>query len=295
MLLVEQTCRVRAVLVLIMLLGARHGFFPNTAAAQGIDASFRLEEAASVADAVSRIRTTLETQGATIVAIIDHAAAASSVGLTLSPTTVLLFRQPMLEERLLRRSQTVGIDLPQKLLVWQDATGAIRLNFNSPSYVAQRHGITWHDQLLEEMRDGLEQFDDDTGLSRVQSARSVDNTVAALQLELQRRGFAVRPVINHSAGAAPGQARMRPTKLLIFGNPTAGTRLMQNRQTIGIDLPLKFLVWEDRRGRVFITHNDMHFLARRHGVEGIDALLATIATTLKTVAEIGAGRSLGTP
>jgi uncharacterized protein (DUF302 family) len=127
----------------------------------------------------------------------------------------------------------------------------------------------------------------------VQSTRSVDDTIATLQAELQQRGFAVRPVTDHSAEPERGHKRVRSTKLLIFGNPRAGTLLMQNRQTIGIDLPMKFLVWEDRGGQVFITYNDIVFIARRHGIEGLDPLLSTINTTVKAVAEIGAGSTSG--
>lgn len=279
--------------IVTMWLGLWSGLVPGSAAAQGIDASFRIEDATTVADAVTQIRTTLEAQGATIVATIDHAAAAASVGLELRPTTVLLFTQPGVDTRLLQRSETIGIDLPQKVLVWQDTMGVVRLNFNSPSYLSQRHDLTWRDHLLEELRETLEQFDDDTGLLTVESTQSVDDTITTLQTALQQRNFSVRPVIDHSSETERGHKRDRATKLLIFGNPTAGTRLMQNRQTIGIDLPMKFLVWENRRGQVFITYNDIVFIARRHGVDGLDTLLTTINTTVKTVAEIGASGTAG--
>lgn len=295
MMLIQKTRGVCAVFVLTTWVGTFHGASSARTEAQGIDASFRIEDATSVDDAIAQIRTALEAQGATIVATIDHAAAAMSVGLELRPTTVLLFSNPRLDTQLLQRSQTTGVDLPQKFLVWQDAAGAIRLNFNTPSYLSQRHDITWRDPLLERMREVLEQFDDDTGLITLESAQSVDNTLTTLQAALQQRGFVVRPVIDHNAIATSVRRRVRPTKLLIFGNPTAGTRLMQTQQTIGIDLPLKFLVWEDRTRQVFITYNDIHFLARRHGVEGLDDLLTTIATTLETVAEIGAGMVPGSP
>jgi uncharacterized protein (DUF302 family) len=291
--LMQKKRSVGVVLMLMTWIGTFQGLSPTRAEAQGTAASFQLEDATSVDDAITQIRTTLEAQGATIVATIDHAAAAMGVGLELRPTTVLLFSNPRLDTQLLQRSQTTGIDLPQKFLVWQDAAGAIRLSFNTPSYLSQRHDITWRDRLLEQMREVLEQFDDDTGLLTLESTLGVDNTVTTLQTALQERGFAVRPVIDHQAIAASVHRRVRPTQVLIFGNPTAGTQLMQNQQTMGIDLPLKFLVWENRARQVFLTYNDIHFLARRHGVEGLDDLLTTIATTLRTVAEIGAGISPG--
>lgn len=284
-----------AVFIFTIGIGVFSGISSVEADAQGMEASFHIDDATSVDDAIAQIRTTLEAQGATIVATIDHAAAATSVGLELRPTTVLLFSNPRLDAQFLQKSQTTGIDLPQKFLVWQDVAGAIRLSFNTPSYLSQRHDITWRDRLLERLRETLEQFSDETGLLTLESTRNVDDTVSALQVALQQRGFAVRPVIDYQALAASVRRRVRPTKLLIFGNPLAGTRLMQNRQTIGIDLPLKFLVWENRSRQVFITYNDIRFLARRHGVEALDDLLMTIATTLETVAEIGADLNAGTP
>src|SRR4029450_12973509 len=72
--------------------------------------------------------------------------------------------------------------------------------------------------------------------------------------------------IDHAAGAAAVGMPLRPTELLIFGNPPAGTPLMQAEQTIGIDLPLKALVWEDASGGVWIAYNDPAWLAVRHGL-----------------------------
>lgn len=109
----RQTMRsMYAVWVLTTWLGLVQGATPGRTDAQGIDASFTLADATSVADAIAQIRSTLEAQGATIVATIDHAAAATGVGLELRPTTVLLFSQPRLDTQLLLKSDTIGIDLP---------------------------------------------------------------------------------------------------------------------------------------------------------------------------------------
>ena len=99
-------------------------------------------------------------------------------------------------------------------------------------------------------------------------------------------------------GAAAVGMPLRPTELLIFGDPTAGTRLMQAEQTIGIDLPLKALVWEDANGGVWISYNDPAWLAVRHGLrhDTADAVHAmagvavhAMAGALGKFAEVAAG------
>lgn len=89
--------------------------------------------------------------------------------------------------------------------------------------------------------------------------------------------------IDHAAGAAKVGKTLRATELLIFGNPQGGTPFMECAQTVGIDLPLKALVWEDGSGQVWLGYNDPLFLARRHGagacpaIEGLAKALANLA------------------
>jgi uncharacterized protein (DUF302 family) len=96
--------------------------------------------------------------------------------------------------------------------------------------------------------------------------------------------------VDHAAIAANEGRFLLPTQLVIFGNPRVGTLLMQNEQTIGIDLPLKILVWQARDGRVFTTYNDPQFIARRHNVDGADTILTGIANTLKNLTTAAAGQ-----
>jgi uncharacterized protein (DUF302 family) len=104
------------------------------------------------------------------------------------------------------------------------------------------------------------------GLVSVVSAHSVDQTSQRLQDIISDAGFVIPIVIDHSTNAANVGKELRPTKLIIFGNPNVGTTLMQNTQTVGIDLPQKFLVWEDANGTVRITYNDHDFVAGRHQI-----------------------------
>jgi uncharacterized protein (DUF302 family) len=97
------------------------------------------------------------------------------------------------------------------------------------------------------------------------------------------RGVPVLAHIDHAAAAAKAGLTLRPTDLLIFGNAKAGTPLMAQAQTLGIDLPLKALVWQDAEGKTWLGYNDPAFLAARHGVEG-EKILAAMRDLLAAVA-----------
>lgn len=105
-----------------------------------------------------------------------------------------------------------------------------------------------------------------TGLIHLASQDSVEETVQRIEQLLEQRGVMIFARVDHSGEAAKAGLSMRPTKLLIFGNPKAGTPLMQAAPTLAIDLPLKALVWEDPNGKVWLTYNDPAYLGQRHGV-----------------------------
>ena len=115
-------------------------------------------------------------------------------------------------------------------------------------------------------------------------------TMERLVAAVTARGAEVVARVDHAAAAATVGLTLTPTELLIFGNPKAGTPLMQAAQTIGVDLPLKALVWRDAAGTTHLGYNDPHWLARRHGAEaGHEADLKAMAALLAAVAEEAAG------
>ncbi len=105
----------------------------------------------------------------------------------------------------------------------------------------------------------------ENGIVSQPSKHSVDDTVARLRAMLQEKGIAIFAVIDHSGEAKKVGLKMRPTKLLIFGNPKGGTPLMLAAPTTAIDLPLKLLVWEDTAGNTWISYNSPEYLRQRHG------------------------------
>jgi uncharacterized protein (DUF302 family) len=121
------------------------------------------------------------------------------------------------------------------------------------------------------------------GLIEVKSALGPKETMDKLETAVKARNLNVFARIDHAAGAARVGKSLRPTELLIFGNPQGGTPLMECAQSAGIDLPLKALVWVDGSGQTIIGYNDPAYLARRHGatncpvVENMAKALSAIA------------------
>ena len=118
------------------------------------------------------------------------------------------------------------------------------------------------------------------GMISVKSAHSVADTADRLENILKSKGMKVMNRIDHSAGAAGAGMTLRPTQLLIFGNPKVGTPLMLCSQSIAIDLPQKALIWEDAAGQVWLSYNDPAFLRLRHGTQGCDQVLDKVAGAL---------------
>jgi uncharacterized protein (DUF302 family) len=102
------------------------------------------------------------------------------------------------------------------------------------------------------------------GLISVKSSHDVKVTADRLENILKQKGMTVFIRINHSAGAQKVGKQLRPTELVVFGNPKVGTPLMQCNQTVGIDLPQKALIWQDDKGQVWLSYNDPNYLAQRH-------------------------------
>jgi uncharacterized protein (DUF302 family) len=134
--------------------------------------------------------------------------------------------------------------------------------------------------------DGAPASDSADGIVTRPSPYSVDVTVDRIEEALRSRGLMLFALVDHSGEAARVGLTLRPTKLLIFGSPTAGTPLMVASPRLALDLPLKALVWQDDAGRVFVSYNSTAYLAARHhlpgallpNIAGIEALLAHATT-----------------
>jgi uncharacterized protein (DUF302 family) len=125
----------------------------------------------------------------------------------------------------------------------------------------------------------------DNGLVSVSSSHTVDETVVKLVNILREKQVKLFVVIDHSGEAQQVGLKMRPTKVVIFGNPKAGTPLMLAAPSTAIDLPLKLLIWEDGEGKVWITYNSPQYLQERHQFP--NELVANIAVIEALAASAG--------
>lgn len=131
----------------------------------------------------------------------------------------------------------------------------------------------------------------DNGLKTLKSLNNFEETYAKLKSAVEKNdALKIISEIDHAGNADKNGLKLRPTKLMIFGNPKLGTPLMQQAQSLAIDLPQKMLVYETETGEVFVTYNDPFYLAKRHNVSESREEFIKIATALKTLAETATGK-----
>ena len=127
------------------------------------------------------------------------------------------------------------------------------------------------------------------GLVTLPSHHSAAETLERLEAALKQKGIRLFARIPHATGAREAGVSLRPNTVLVFGNPQVGTPLMQSRQTIGIDLPLKALVWEDEAGQAWLSYNDPGYLAERHDIHDRTETVQTMTAALQALAGAATG------
>jgi uncharacterized protein (DUF302 family) len=126
----------------------------------------------------------------------------------------------------------------------------------------------------------------DNGIISIKSSHDVKTTVDRLDNILREKGMTVFIRINHAEGAQKVGKKLRPTELVIFGNPKVGTPLMQCGQSVGIDLPQKALIWQDESGQVWLSYNDPKYLASRHSIKECTEIIKKIEKALGNFARM---------
>src|SRR6202795_200602 len=121
------------------------------------------------------------------------------------------------------------------------------------------------------------------GLTSIRSRFGPKETMDRLEAEIRAQGMTVFARIDHAAGAMEAGLTLAPTELIIFGNARGGTPLMQSVQTVGIDLPLKALVWEDVSGTTWLSYNEPSWIAQRHGVTNAEPVVRKMAAGLSAI------------
>lgn len=219
---------------------------------------------------------------------VDHGAAARRAGLTLEPNRVLYFGNPAIGTPIMAANRTAGIDLPQKIQVWQMGL-AVCVAYNQADYLASRHSLGDLPQLdtvagalanIAFAATGTPVSSQPYDVSFLQplttSQADFDTTWNRLTAAIEMSPASLALSVDH--GANSGGA-LEPTRLAVFGNPNLGTPLMQEAPSFGIDLPLKILVFE-RNGQVFVLGSDIDFLAARHGVDPASPALVPVRNAI---------------
>src|SRR5438874_9574292 len=121
------------------------------------------------------------------------------------------------------------------------------------------------------------------GLTSIRSRFGPKETMDRLQAEIRAQGMTVFARIDHAAGAAEVGLELAPTELIIFGNARGGTPLMQAVQTVGIDLPLKVLVWQDATNKTWLSYNEPGWIAQRHNIANAERVVSKMAAALSAM------------
>ena len=241
-----------------------------------------------------------------IIAEVDHQTNAASVDQMLNPTKIIFFGNPNLGTPLMQKNQLAGLDLPQKILVYQNQQNEVYAGFNNVSYIANRHGLEGT-ATLPMIQGALTNFSTSASQSTIVAAEnsaaqlkegiitktvngSCDEAYSRLRAAIENNAaLKVIAELDHQANAAKVDLSLNPTRLIIFGNPNLGTPLMQNSQTTALDLPQKMLVWTDDNGVGYVSYNDPAFLMKRHGISENETVLATITGALDKLSDAAVG------
>ena len=131
--------------------------------------------------------------------------------------------------------------------------------------------------------------DDDNGLVTKKSNYSAAETLDRLEQILKKKGIRVFDRISHKKNAEGVKLSLRPTELLIFGNPKLGTHFFTSNQTAGIDLPMKMLAWTDEKGQTWLTYNDPAYIAKRHHITDREQIVEKMSGALAKFSDFATG------
>ncbi|WP_194850623.1 DUF302 domain-containing protein [Nonlabens antarcticus] len=239
-----------------------------------------------------------------IVAVVDHKSNAASVNQELKDAKTIFFGNPALGTAFMQENQQAGLDLPQKFAVYTTQNDTTILIYNDVDYLKNRHGVdpatapkvatalenialkAKNSQIIQ----NKESVTRDEGVVVVKSDRDFELTYQSLINALNANpAIKIIAELDHQQNAASVNLSLLPTRVVILGNPTSGTPLLQKGGSISLDLPQKMLVYQDATGIVKIAFNDASFMAKRHNLNNAENI-AIINNALATFAETAAGR-----
>ncbi len=267
----------------------------------------RAQSDTDVPGTFNRLSQTIQTNPLVdFVAAVNHSTNAQNAGLTLRPMRVVLAGNPVADTPILQANQVAGIDVPQRLLVYEAADGSVFAAYDDPEYLAQRHGVgavATLGQIRNVLRSSAQAGTNGTvsdpgvgtislnqGLVSAESNFNAETTYTRLRAAIEANAtLTIVAEVSHDANAKAIGEDLRPTRVIVFGNPALGTPLMQSSQTTGLDLPQKMLVYTDATGSTFVVFNDPAYVAARHGASGVNDEIGQIRTALQGLAATATG------
>ncbi len=247
--------------------------------------------------------------GASLVADVDHSRNAQATSGTLRPTRLMLVEVPGVDGDLLRLDQRVGLELPHKLLVYEEEAGGTLVGYNTVEYLTSRYNVGGSALLgvLAETLDGWAEAAAGSGqAARTTPAAGVttgegivvaesdaDVTESYRRLRsaiLNNPALSVEAEVNLQATSQAAGFQLRPTQLIVFSNSGVDTPVMEASQTTALDLPQKILLYQNAAGQVLVAYNDPAYLADRHEVPVALEEVAQMQATLAQLAEVATDR-----
>lgn len=241
----------------------------------------------------------VDAKGLMTVAKIDHAANAASVDLNLRPTKTIIFGNPAAGTQLMQSDQRIGLDLPLKFVVWEDDDGDTKVGYYNASTLTQRYSISDKSEVVDMVNTALEDLTggeaadepdavDDISNKMItkKSSMNVADTYAKLVEAIEsKEPLNIMAQVEHDVAAEGVDMELRPTKLVVFGNPAIGTKFMETDQRIGIDLPMKILVWEDAAGETWVGYYNATTLTDRYDITNRDEEVDMVNEVLNSLSE----------
>ncbi|WP_433289109.1 DUF302 domain-containing protein [Pseudonocardia sp. CA-142604] len=259
-----------------------------------------------VATTTQRVKDAITSSGGSVVTVVDHAAEARKAGVTIPASTLVIGGPPAGQLPLLRVDQRAGVDLPQRFLV-RETDGWVSLTVNSADYVAAVSGIAaaaprdaLRDATMPVLTDtapgssvpvgspliGVTPFD---YLVTVYGSADVPTTVERLRRNADRAPTRSIAVVDLAAGSADSGPPIRPTSVVFVSNSGAEIPLLTAAPSIGLDLPMRFVVWLDAEELTQIGYPDVRRLAVRHGISANDPNIERLAADSDRLARLAAG------
>jgi uncharacterized protein (DUF302 family) len=260
-----------------------------------------------VPTAVQRVRDAITGGGGSVLTVVDHTANARVAGVQIPPTTEVIGGPPAAGLPLLRLDQRAGANLPQHYLVRQGPDRSVTLTTNSAEYLAAVSQITpkdartaLHDSTgavlnavapgnADAMPTGLVGVTPFQYLVTRASGADIGVTVDRLRRAADRAPTRSVAVLDMAAGLAEGGPPIRPTSLVLATLPDAEAALVAGAPSIGVDLPLRYVVWRDEQNRTQIGYPDVRRIALRHGVNPDDPTVVRLVSDADRLARLGAG------